>query len=176
MHMSLWQRVTGALATIGVALLTGYLVDRRNRRTGTHQSTPARLASPTATTGRTQHVASRVYATVEPSYLSDLFKNHTHVQAQKLVATYLGKWLECSGKVNDVRARDWEIMVFLARPQLSEPLVTLHLDTKWEPHLSDLRIGDEIAAAGRIEDVEANVVTLADCELVARPRQPTRDL
>jgi hypothetical protein len=53
----------------------------------------------------------RLVVDVSPDYLRGLFKDHTSIQAQKLVAAYLGKWMRTSGRLGDVLRQQLEHQV-----------------------------------------------------------------
>lgn len=102
-------------------------------------------------------------------HLSGLYKDRTSLQADKLAAPHVGKWIEVSGKLE------------IATPFSAEAsTVSLKLDETrdgfnyaWLMFLTDrhrleaLRPNDTITAVGRIKGFHGSEIQLLECELVA---------
>lgn len=112
-----------------------------------------------------------VSASVTPAYLIGLFKEHTGIQAKKLIEQYLGKWMPIMGRVHDTHQRSKfnfskpeekvaQLFIFddghLLIARFSEP---------WVERIAILRRGDEVRLIGKIAEVNALNLELDDCEL-----------
>jgi hypothetical protein len=119
--------------------------------------------------------AERVFVpdSVTAAYLRDLYRKNTTVQAQKLAAVYLGKWIEVSGHVINVArfgGDDGHLAVSL-RGHGSE-LSSEYLSTTWlnfgkeNERVEMLRPGDHVIGFGRIQSIDSFTLDLEDAELV----------
>lgn len=102
-------------------------------------------------------------------YLSGLYANRTGLQADKLAAPYIGKWIEVSGRIE------------IATPFLEEAsTLSLELDQArdgfryaWMMFLTDrgrlevLAPDTKITAVGRIKSIQESQIELLECELLA---------
>ncbi len=46
---------------------------------------------------------TRQFASANPEYLADFFKQHTTIQAEKLLAPFIDKWMRVLGSFGDVK-------------------------------------------------------------------------
>lgn len=108
---------------------------------------------------------------VSTTTLREFYANNTSVQADRLGAAYIGKWMKVDGLVTNVsRMGSDEIGVSLSKSQNlldAEALVTTWLvfNTDHE-RVEILRNGDKVTAIGRIERIEQFAVHLDNCELI----------
>jgi hypothetical protein len=120
----------------------------------------------------------RVYLGLSPKELVEPFESHVTIQAQQLVAAYIGKWLRIAGRVRDVSRsedeRGWQISPQRDRDLGGGSGVYLYFGPEWKDHVAVLRRGDPFTVDGRIESVESFGVILETCELVgvAPPAPP----
>jgi hypothetical protein len=83
----------------------------------------------------------------------------TDMQAQKLVAPFLGKWMQVSGAVShvgdtgQVTFKGREVYMWFRGPE-------------WLDRLAMLSPGSQISVVGRITKIQYSSVRLEDCELV----------
>lgn len=112
----------------------------------------------------------RVFVDVTHEYLIGLFKDKLGIQANKLIAPYIGKWMIVSGKLGDVLGSD-SLQVSFDPMKVNEYL-WMYFDSKWQDRLSVLTPGHEIRVVGRITSVDPISVTLRECELVGTVEDP----
>lgn len=134
--------------------------------------------APTATLQATE----RIVVDVTPEYLVGLFKDYTSVQADKLAAPYLGKWIEISGPLGDVFPRKpagggrYTLSVFFADRGIgfNKSYVFLQCDEAWLDRLTILPRGSNIKILGLIEKISRVEIRLGNCELVDSMRPSIR--
>jgi hypothetical protein len=88
----------------------------------------------------------------------------THLQGQRRIAPYMGKWLRVAGEVDDVRETGDTVTVNFA-PSDDAPWVFLTFEGDMRPFVDHLNPGDHLAAIGQIAYIEARHIGLANCEL-----------
>jgi hypothetical protein len=106
--------------------------------------------------------AKPVVVDVKPEYLWQLFEGRTSTQAEKLVASYIGKWMQVSGPLQDVHTFE----VTFQRPGTYTVIYMYFRKKKWTDRLSALSPGDNITVRGRIETINKVELHLETCELV----------
>jgi hypothetical protein len=103
---------------------------------------------------------------ITSEFLTAFFKDHTTMQAKKMVETYIGKWITASGHLRNVsELNPWGILVFL-ESETGDPDTVMTFPPKWIGRLSVLRPGNRIDAIGKIERIDYRSVKLNDCELI----------
>jgi hypothetical protein len=103
---------------------------------------------------------------ITAKFLSNFYREHTTMQANKMVEIYIGKWIKTSGSVRNVGDLDsYGILVFLEHIGF-EPKFTLVFDKKWVDRLSVLRPGNPINVIGKIYEIHSGGARLVDCELI----------
>ena len=157
------QRIIGASVLLLLAGVTAYIVHRYNRR-----------SSPVAQQIKRPHSTSeRNYVDVKPKYLVAFFKSHTAIQAEQMVAVYLGSWMRLSGSVGTVMNNGpsrWQLTFRFSplRFLFSEPTVFMYfVGEKWAARLATLRREEKVIVDGRIRGVDVLGVHLENCEFVA---------
>jgi hypothetical protein len=103
---------------------------------------------------------------VTPLYISELYRQHTSAQADRLVHPYVGQWMRVSAKVKDV----WEMDRIISIPAKMEDdaTVVMDFDKKWSDRLLGLRRDTTIIAYGQFSRVmSTGTVSLNNCELSA---------
>ena len=113
---------------------------------------------------------------VTPELLIDLHMKHTALQADRLAAPYIGKWLRLQGKVGNVSTRSNEqicvalTLVPITSATLAHPLAMtttlLYFSPDAAPELETLQLNDEIAVLGKIEEIGYMSLILEECELI----------
>ncbi len=133
--------------------------------------TPTRVLSPEPISDVRPRVQSqpigekgRVFVDVTHEYLIGLFKDKLGIQANKLIAPYIGKWMSVSGKLGDVLG-DQLLQVTFASVKVNEYLY-MYFDKSWRDRLAVLQPGQIIHVIGRIDTVDTVSVALRDCELL----------
>jgi len=127
----------------------------------------------TISTGEEEVPASRlsdgrILVDASPEYLVGLFKEHTSIQAEKLVEAFIGKWIRLSGPVGNVSARgEDKATVTFESNTLESAVVLMVFNGKQvvENHLRVLRKGDPITVIGQIRSVSSLFLDLENCEL-----------
>lgn len=106
---------------------------------------------------------------LDRTYLAGLFKEHTEVQVQKLIANYLGKWTQFSGSLGQVTAGNFNksLSHVTFEGPLRNPFPSMSFrGEQWAERLSIMRRGTPITVRGRITEITNFSITLDDCELV----------
>jgi len=143
------QRITGSFAIIFAAYFVAYSLHRAENVT----PAPAEAAKVT------------VAPEVTVKYLTGIYTANTSIQADKLIAAYIGKWLKLSVKVSDTLSRgEGGAAILSASDGVG---LALTFTSKWRDPLVALPPGSEVTIIGRIDKVTSNVVLLDHCELIA---------
>ncbi|HEY2034062.1 MAG TPA: hypothetical protein VGH02_10295 [Rhizomicrobium sp.] len=108
-----------------------------------------------------------VRESVTPSYLCDLYEGKTSIQASKLAAPFVGKWLRVSGPLQNVTepTTDGQFFVSLKQKSISDPLIFLQFGSEWLEKLTIIPRGDIITAIGQISAVTRFDISLKNSEL-----------
>jgi hypothetical protein len=136
----------------------------------THPS-PPRTVGPILSTPITPQPEGRIFVDIHPRYLINFCKEHTQIQADRWLETYIGKWMCLSDEVEEVTTQSVdEICVICAVGWLNGmgedySLIMLFSRERWHERLSILRRGDRITVIGRIYLVTSSSFSLKDCEL-----------
>ncbi len=139
---------------------------------------PARIAevedlSPSNAPPLVQVEEERIYVPegVDVPFLIELYRENTDIQAEKLAATYVGKWMRIETEIQNVSKHDSQITV-ATRPLGCGPLSSEALTGIWLRFNQDFeriemfRKGDTISAEGRITSIGPFDVTLEPAELI----------
>jgi hypothetical protein len=87
------------------------------------------------------------------------------IEGKRIVAPYIGKWMQVEGSVEDVS--ELEQLGLLRLHIKEQPRVTMWFHAKeWLERLVVLRKGDHMIVQGQIEAIEATSISLDPCELV----------
>ncbi len=106
-----------------------------------------------------------VPASVTPTNLVKQREGLTSLQAEKLFAFYVGKWMKVSGTVYEVKKGYPGIYVFIHGADQG-PIMALDFDKNWTARVSMIGKGHTIQAVGQVESVDDSSVSLDHCELV----------
>jgi hypothetical protein len=93
----------------------------------------------------------RVLVDVTPQYLTDFFREHTDIQAKKLLEAFIGKWMRVSGPVGDVYANDESnATVYFNPPTYGRTRVLMYFNDKAtiDDRLRVLKKGDRVTVVG----------------------------
>jgi hypothetical protein len=102
-----------------------------------------------------------------PQYLADLRKNRTELQAETLIARYIGKSLKISGKIQSVSSTErGRSIVSFETENIGDAFVMMWFDQKWSDRLSVFQKGDKITVIGKLKSVGKYDVQLDNCEIV----------
>ena len=127
----------------------------------------------------TDSPAAREIVDVTPEYLAEFFHDRTSIQADKLAAAYLGKWMKVSGPLGNVGGFTTFSQVtfaFNTFGSLSVYLLFRDGDVV-ENRVSTLSQGDQITVLGQIDRIDAVSLQLGNCELIdAVATAPTRQV
>ena len=111
---------------------------------------------------------ARGLVNVTPEYLTGLFREHTSIQAGKLVEAYSGKWIRLRGPAGDVFDIGEGKVDVTFEPETFER-TTVHMffndRSTIENQLRVLKKGDWITVVGQIQRVSSAVLMLENCEL-----------
>jgi hypothetical protein len=109
-----------------------------------------------------------VGASITPEYLVGFFKEHTSIQAMKLIEPFIGKWMRVSGDLREVilRTSDTAQVTFSGRGLGDLAEVYMYFRTKESiERLAILRRGDRLTITGQISEMSDIHLTLDECEL-----------
>ena len=130
---------------------------------------PANLMAPPRkplplTTGESP--SERVIVSETPSYLLRMYSNHTSLEADKLTAPYIGKWMRLSGVLRDVQSpTPAGIAVKFISIEKYQAFIDTWFDDKWLDKLSVLRAGTKIVALCQIQEIQPKSMTFQHCEI-----------
>ena len=156
----------------------------RNQTTATVDSPPISVPLPTAVSpatvvpSRNERSESRIFlgTDITPQSICALFDGKTGVQAHALVKSYLGKWMQISGRIANIGAPDdfsGRQTVTLQSSESGTFYCVLYLFTSsWREHLSILNVGSPVTIRGKIAQIDNLTLTLDRCELVVTGQQP----
>lgn len=109
------------------------------------------------------HVPARIYVDVSPIYLTDLYRGRTSIQADALAAVYKGKWIEVTGKVNDISDAFGGVTIFIVCDD--SRMVTAGFPKDKKDKISHTAHGAIISLHGKILEINSYVVKLEECDL-----------
>lgn len=117
----------------------------------------------------------RQFADATPAEMQGVFKEHTTIQAHKLVEPHLGKWVRLTGSLRDVSKwhgtfaqvtlDDYNVM--------SDVTVFMYFTDKEvvDGRLAALNRGVEMTIVGKVERISASHVDLTECEIESVQRR-----
>ena len=117
------------------------------------------------------HVEERIFvgANITPEYLLGLFKDHTSIQARKLIEPFIGKWMRVSGDLSEIisSTSDRAQVTFSGRGLTGNLApVFMYFRTKESvERLAILRRGDSLTIVGKISDINLVQIDLDPCEI-----------
>ena len=127
----------------------------------------------------TDSPAAREIVDVTPEYLAEFFRDRTSIQADKLAAAYLGKWMKVSGplgNIGGITTFSQVTFAFNTFGSLSVYLLFRDGDVV-ENRVSTLSQGDQITVLGQIDRIDAVSLQLGNCGLIdAVATAPTRQV
>ena len=100
------------------------------------------------------------------------FQDYMPHQAQKITADYIGKWLACKfrlGVYEDRRPMEEQVRIMPKDlwPGGLHMQLFFYFEPQWEPRLSVLPKGAEVALMGYIDRLDASKVIFYKCELLS---------
>lgn len=109
----------------------------------------------------------RKLARISPSDLLHIYKEHTHVQADKVAEAYIGAWLRVVGAVSDVtlsgRSDGHLVSIEISG---TDEFAFAQFPESAQEQLPMLRRGDPVEVFGRISKVSGLGINLEDSEFV----------
>lgn len=176
-----WATFGWVCAVLGAVALIGAAVVAARRRTDTPgagtqaiaQATGAGSVSGnviqnstvTVTTGAHGERSTRDVVKVTPEYLLGLFRQHTSIQAQRLIQPFLGQRMRVSGVIGDVSATSNFVSLVFGTDGHLDPRLRMYFDLEWADRLAVLPRGTQLTVVGRIDEVSKGGLELEDCEL-----------
>jgi hypothetical protein len=159
----LWV-TAGLLVVAGIAVLVlpPFLLGRVH-----HVPTTGHPPGPPVAASRTSPPEQQIDVGVTPADLFGFFSGNTDVQADALLAPFLGKWITISGHLQTLRKSGSDYQVILDEhffPKTTNN-VLFHFGDQWGPQLEVLKIGAELTVRGRIESLSQAFLTVEGCEL-----------
>lgn len=134
-------------------------------------SPPSQTVNPATSTstpqaGATKTSDGRTIVKIAPQYLCSFFKDHLEIQAGRLIAPYIGKWMEISGTLKNARETPFFLSVDLHEEATLGVCLNLIFDLKWREEIEILKNGDSVTIRGQITGARPYSVTLEKCELI----------
>jgi hypothetical protein len=112
-------------------------------------------------------LAERSMVRVSIKDLLNLYREHTQVQAERLVEPYIGGWMRVKGVVNDVVRQDLVEGHYVAiRVEETDEAVLAEFPESAQEQLPRLLRGDSLEVVGRISKITSGWIGLEDCEFV----------
>lgn len=109
----------------------------------------------------------RTIVNASPEYLCGFFKNHMHIQAQKLVAPFIGEWIKITGRVENIVDHSPHFLSVRLTEYLQLKLtVFIYFESVWRHKLEQFKPGDQMTLIGRIDMVQEMSMDLKKCELL----------
>ena len=128
---------------------------------------PARpMGEPQSQARSTPKPEERIIVDIPPADLTKLYHLYTGVQAEKLIAIYIGKWMRVAGPFGEADSFGSFIQVMFKPPQYGIQYFYMYFGMEWAERLSVLQRGTIINVLGRIRAVEGSGFHLEACELV----------
>lgn len=158
MHFNWPQRIGSLLVILVLAGLVSWGINRLNKKKAPSTETKVK--------------EYRIFVPVKPEDLMKIYKDNTEIQASKLAASYIGKWIQVSGTVSEVTTNigynhDTVHVTLNLRDEPFLPYFVLGFPSKqWLERLQILPRGHRITANGQIEKIGSHGLTLENCELV----------
>lgn len=114
----------------------------------------------------------RIFVDTTPAKLMKLYDGRTSFAADALARPYLGKWMQISGKLDNIKSID-PVMnkksILVSISLLSTPdsrYIYLLFDEEWLDRLSILEKNKKIQAIGKISRINPRDIECTECELV----------
>lgn len=116
--------------------------------------------------------SDKIYSLRTAKEIFSEFDNRTNMEADKILAAYIGKWLQVDDLVKNIFDHSDSIRVLVGRAL--EPGISLSFGKKlWQERLETMRIGDRLIAEGRIDRIDPLYIHLEGCEILEAIR-PTK--
>jgi hypothetical protein len=161
---SWWGRTISILLVVGslFILIYAYLFNPKGIETSTATYTPSapQSAPPTDVPPPT---SERVIVDTTPSELMEKYKGRSGLEADRIVAPYIGKWIKISGKADYIQGAGNGALVTIKPDAFTAAF--LYFDAKWLDKLSVLPMHSAISALCQINYVGPSGSKFVNCEL-----------
>ena len=109
-----------------------------------------------------------VSKSITPAYLAKFYDDYTVVQADNMVAPYIGKWMSIEGPIGEIMPAGPNriLLAFANDDSAPYPHRMMTFDEKWFDRLSIMKRGEVVTVVGEIQKIEPHVVSLTNCELI----------
>lgn len=155
------QKSFALVILVGSATAIGWEINRRNAK----KHTLAATVSPSMPSIKD----SRIYIQAKPSELTSIYQGRTELQANKLAAPYIGKWMKVAGKIHDISTPGGRVLVALVDVPDRDfnGVIFLYFSRElWLERLEILSHGHPITAEGKVTGLAFPGISLEDCELI----------
>jgi hypothetical protein len=113
-----------------------------------------------------------IFVDEAPSFLTQLCKGHTSIQAKKLAVPYMGKWMRLSNvSISDIE--EYGSGHRIAGSSADGVLVPMYFEEPWSERILILRRGSKIAIIGKIAWIDEGYVRLDECQILDSRPDPT---
>jgi hypothetical protein len=109
----------------------------------------------------------RTIINFQPSYLTNLCKNQTGMQIERIVPPYVGKWLRVEGLVADIRSQPDFGYVHAQAHTADDVHLSMMFPLSAFTQLEILPVGHPIVVMGRIKHFNGKSLDLEPCELLS---------
>ncbi len=156
-HFSLPLRVATVAVSLVLAGLVSWRIAKENKKK--------------AFSIESEVKEERIFVPLAPQDLVGIHKGHTEIQAKKLTASYIDKWIRASGTVQNISGGGRKVAVTLLPEgaNMTDSYLMLFLDfqgQEWLERLQILRRGHHLTVNGQIRGINSHSLMLENCELV----------
>lgn len=144
--------VAGLVVGLTIGLWLDYLLRVRERRKGTSRKTPRPAQD------------AVVPESITPEALGNLCRNHTAIEAERLAAPYVGKWIMAEGEIKNVTSLDGAVHALLSGTEFGTATL-MYFDGPCAEQISLVSKGVRVKVVGRLVNASESIVTLEDCRL-----------
>jgi len=158
MHFSWLQRGASLLASLVLGGFVSWNLTRRNKKK--------------ASEIKTEMKEERIFVSVAPEDLMKIHKGHTEIQANKLTASYIGKWIKVSGTVQNVSKSLDNQKVYVSLDDEGSSIFDYFFEQmafssdQWLERLEIIPRGHHMTVIGQIDGIDSHRLSLVNCELI----------
>jgi hypothetical protein len=162
---SWWGRTVSILLVVGSFLILIYphLFNPKGIEISTTPYIPPPAPQSPQTTDAPPATSERVIVDTTPLALMGLYKGRSGLEADRIIAPYIGKWIKISGQADYIQGAGNGELVTIKPDAFTAAF--LYFDAKWLDKLSVLPIHPTISALCQIRYVGASGSNFVNCEL-----------
>ncbi len=112
-------------------------------------------------------LGEKIYTRRTVAELLQPIKEMTSLEIQKYKKPHIGKWIRTQGAIRDILDRDDSLFAYVGNQKFGPVAHLKFRKDRWASCLETMRMGDSLAAEGRIVDLDYRGIFLDACALVA---------